>query len=81
MVETPLDVHDDQQVITNGYVAEVAMTETIALPMVTSPVQFDQRAGEPTRAPELGEHTESILLELGYTWEEITELKQRGAVL
>ncbi len=28
-----------------------------------------------------GEHTEQILLELGHSWEEIIDLKERGAVL
>jgi crotonobetainyl-CoA:carnitine CoA-transferase CaiB-like acyl-CoA transferase len=32
------------------------------------------------RAPEHGEHTEAILLGLGYSWEQIAELKQAGAV-
>ena len=31
-------------------------------------------------APELGQHTEEILLELGYDWERIAQLKETGAV-
>jgi crotonobetainyl-CoA:carnitine CoA-transferase CaiB-like acyl-CoA transferase len=34
-----------------------------------------------TRAPEVGEHTEEILLELGYGWDRITELKGAGSIL
>jgi crotonobetainyl-CoA:carnitine CoA-transferase CaiB-like acyl-CoA transferase len=31
--------------------------------------------------PELGEHTEEILVEtLGYSWERVDELKRRGAI-
>ncbi|ONH22990.1 CoA transferase [Pseudofrankia asymbiotica] len=80
-VQTPREVHDDPQVLANGYVADVEMGAGFGLPMVTAPVQFDGRPGQPTRAPEHGEHTEAVLLELGLTWREITELKERGAVL
>ena len=32
------------------------------------------------RAPELGENTEEILLELGSDWDEISRLKDLGAI-
>lgn len=31
-------------------------------------------------APELGQHTEEVLLEYGYTWEDIAGLKERGVI-
>ena len=31
-------------------------------------------------APECGQHTEEVLLELGYDWEAIAALKDRGAI-
>ena len=31
-------------------------------------------------APELGQHTEEVLLEAGYTWGEIERLKDAGAI-
>jgi crotonobetainyl-CoA:carnitine CoA-transferase CaiB-like acyl-CoA transferase len=35
-----------------------------------------------TLGPELGQHTEEILTEtLGYTWEQVGELKEAGAIL
>ncbi|ADP80088.1 CaiB/BaiF CoA transferase family protein [Pseudofrankia inefficax] len=80
-VQTPREVHDDPQVVANGYVADVEMAGGFGLPMVTAPVQFDGRPSRPTRAPEHGEHTEDVLLGLGLSWEEITALKERGAVL
>ncbi len=80
-VQTPAELHDDPQVVANGYLPDVDMGGGVSLPLVTSPVQFDERPGRPTRAPEHGEHTESVLLALGLTWDEITALKERGAIL
>jgi formyl-CoA transferase len=31
-------------------------------------------------APELGQHTEELLLDLGYTWEQITALRDAKAI-
>jgi len=31
-------------------------------------------------APEHGQHTEEVLLETGYTWEEIAELREKKAI-
>ena len=46
-----------------------------------SPVRFSRNS---TRAdalpPELGQHTEEVLLEAGYSWEEIVRLSESGAI-
>jgi crotonobetainyl-CoA:carnitine CoA-transferase CaiB-like acyl-CoA transferase len=33
-----------------------------------------------TKAPEIGEHTEEVLLELGYEWGDIARLKDEGVI-
>ena len=33
-----------------------------------------------TAAPELGQHTEEVLLEFGFGWEEIGEFRDEGAL-
>jgi crotonobetainyl-CoA:carnitine CoA-transferase CaiB-like acyl-CoA transferase len=86
VVQEPAELYDDPQVRANGYVTGVPMggggiDGGVRVPMVTSPVQFDERPGRPTRAPEPGEHTEEVLLELGLTWPAISALKDRGAIL
>ena len=35
----------------------------VPIPVVPSPVQFDGQPWQPTRAPEHGEHTETVLLD------------------
>ena len=51
------------------------------VPMVASPADF---MGTPWEArsmpPEFAQHTEEVLLELGYDWGEITALKDTGAI-
>jgi formyl-CoA transferase len=51
--------------------------------MVGIPIHFSRTPGKiKKRAPQLGEDTEEILIELGgYSWEEITALKDEGAII
>ncbi|HXY94581.1 MAG TPA: CoA transferase, partial [Acidimicrobiia bacterium] len=80
-VQAPRELHDDPQVQANGYVADVEVGPDVSLPLVTSPVQFDESPGRPRRAPEHGEHTEAVLLELGLSWDQIGELQRSGVIL
>lgn len=79
-MQTPYEVHSDPQVAANGYFADVEMANGSQLTLVTSPAQFDEETARPTRAPELGEHTEEALLGLGLEWDEIIALKDRGVI-
>ena len=79
-VQSVHDLLDDPQVLANGYIGEVRDEglEPYRLPAV--PVQFDEQPPLLRRAPELGEHTEQILLELGHDWEAISALREAGAI-
>jgi crotonobetainyl-CoA:carnitine CoA-transferase CaiB-like acyl-CoA transferase len=78
-VQAVAEILDDPQVLANGYIAEVADGEPpYRLPAV--PVQIDERPPHLRRAPEHGEHTETLLLELGYDWDDIGALKDAGVV-
>ena len=49
--------------------------------VVRSPVDFSATPASVRHgAPELGEHTEEVLLEHGYTWDDIAALKEKGAI-
>ena len=78
--QTPFEVHSDPQVAANGYLADVEMINGTSLTVVTSPAQFDEQPATPTRAPEHGEHTETALLKLGYSWDDISQLKSDGVI-
>jgi crotonobetainyl-CoA:carnitine CoA-transferase CaiB-like acyl-CoA transferase len=66
--------------VANGFIVHAEMGNGASLPLVSPPVQFDERPARPSRAPEVGEHTESVLLEMGLSWPEITALKAQGAI-
>jgi crotonobetainyl-CoA:carnitine CoA-transferase CaiB-like acyl-CoA transferase len=72
---------DDPQTIANGYLGDVRRDGAEPFRLPTGPVQFD---GQPARlrpAPEHGEHTESNLLDLGLSWEQISALKDDGVII
>ena len=80
-VATPLEVTTDPQAWANSFFADLHHP-TADVKVVTTPVKFCQNpATVRAPAPEVGQHTEEILLDLGYTWEDITQLKEQGIIL
>jgi crotonobetainyl-CoA:carnitine CoA-transferase CaiB-like acyl-CoA transferase len=78
---SPPEVIADPQVAAAGAFVQ-GPTPDGMVPMINSPIDFSASAIEPERpAPMLGEHTDEILLERGYDWERIVELKVAGVVL
>jgi crotonobetainyl-CoA:carnitine CoA-transferase CaiB-like acyl-CoA transferase len=81
-VQAVEELLDDPQVVANDYIGSVAAGDdggpSYSLP--TGPVQLDGQPPDLRRAPEHGEHTEALLLELGYSWEQIAELQGAGVV-
>ena len=80
-VQTPSEVTTDPQALANNFFAEVEYPGEGKIKLVTSPVIFSENpASLRTPAPEIGQHTEEILLELGYTWDEISSFKDQGVI-
>lgn len=67
----------------NGYIESVPDPDSSdsTLDVVRTPVRFsDSNATSPVRPPELGQHTEEVLLEAGYSWDDITSLSEAGVI-
>ncbi|MCX8072499.1 MAG: CoA transferase [Candidatus Binatia bacterium] len=80
-VQTPLEVLEDPQVKANGYLVDYVHPQHGPFQVVSSPVQFDQEPTEVRRvAPEMGQDTEEVLLEHGYSWEDIARLKETQVI-
>jgi crotonobetainyl-CoA:carnitine CoA-transferase CaiB-like acyl-CoA transferase len=75
------DLLNDPQPRANEYIVEVDHPTQGRIPVVGAPWRFSETpARVATAAPELGQHTEEILQELGFSWEEIAGLRERGAL-
>ena len=79
-MQTARELGEDPQAVANDYLPEVERGDGTHFTLVASPVQFDESAPALRPAPELGQHTEEVLLALGLSWEEIAAAKEAGAV-
>jgi crotonobetainyl-CoA:carnitine CoA-transferase CaiB-like acyl-CoA transferase len=75
------DVHTDPQAVVNGYLPRTRDAQGNEFALAASPMQFDETPLTLTRAPGHGEHTDALLAELGFSQEEIIDLKLKAVVL
>jgi crotonobetainyl-CoA:carnitine CoA-transferase CaiB-like acyl-CoA transferase len=85
ILNTVSDLPDDPQVMTNNYITTFKHpvfgdTQVVGLPYKFSQTPSVVGGSQHREAPELGQHTEEVLLELGYTWDDITHLKDKGVI-
>jgi crotonobetainyl-CoA:carnitine CoA-transferase CaiB-like acyl-CoA transferase len=81
-VLTMTEVAQDACVQANDYVTEYEHFSGRRVKGLASPIQLGETpARAPSGAPEHGQHNEEILLELGFTWDDIERLKEKRAIL
>jgi crotonobetainyl-CoA:carnitine CoA-transferase CaiB-like acyl-CoA transferase len=72
---------DDPQAHAAGGFVEVPMADGSTARMVATPVDFGGRSHFATEpVPEHGQHTELVLMELGWDWDRIAAAKAAGAI-
>ena len=75
------DLMADPQALENDYLLTVDHPISGPTQVVGQPWKFSETpATIAPAAPELGQHTEEILLDLGYTWDDITALRDAKAI-
>jgi crotonobetainyl-CoA:carnitine CoA-transferase CaiB-like acyl-CoA transferase len=80
-VQTMAEVIDDPQARANRYYTTLDHPTHGEFETVDAPFRFGRSRVEARGpAPEVGQHTEEVLLEAGYSWEEIVALRDAGAL-
>jgi crotonobetainyl-CoA:carnitine CoA-transferase CaiB-like acyl-CoA transferase len=80
-VQDVKEVIVDPQVRANGYITEVEHPNLGRFETLATPIRFGASAvAARGPAPELGQHTEEVLLERGRSWDDIERLREAGVI-
>jgi crotonobetainyl-CoA:carnitine CoA-transferase CaiB-like acyl-CoA transferase len=80
-INTLLEASNDPDVLANGYVAEIDYPRHgKRLKVHGTPWQFSETPARPGIAPELGEHNDAVLGELGYSAQQIGDFRERKVI-
>jgi crotonobetainyl-CoA:carnitine CoA-transferase CaiB-like acyl-CoA transferase len=81
-VNTYADLADDPQVQANDYLIDLPLPEGVSVKLPGLAVALSETPGAVrSPAPELGQHTEEVLLALGYGWDEVASLREDRVIL
>ncbi len=79
--QRPGEVLEDPQALANECIVEAEHPVHGKVRLVGHPLHFSKTPGVlHASAPECGQHTEEVLLELGYSWDEIADLRRREVI-
>jgi crotonobetainyl-CoA:carnitine CoA-transferase CaiB-like acyl-CoA transferase len=80
VVQSPNETRRDSQVVANDYVTRMEIDGRRSVTVARPPVQFNGEQASARPAPELGADTDQVLLDLGYDWDELVQMKVDGAI-
>jgi crotonobetainyl-CoA:carnitine CoA-transferase CaiB-like acyl-CoA transferase len=75
------EVLQDRQAFENDYIVEFDHPVGGQVKVQGFPVRFSKTpCSIKSAAPEHGQHTEEVLLDIGYSWEDIAQLREAGVI-
>ena len=81
-VHTYGDLAGDPQIQANDYLVGLTVPEGATVKLPGLAVALSETPGAVrSPAPALGQHTEEVLLDLGYGWDEIATLREESVIL
>ena len=81
LVNSISDLASDPQVTANNYITEYDHPALGKVNMVGFPVYMSETPSTIRMpAPELSQHTEEVLLDLGYSWEDIGQIREEEVI-
>ncbi len=80
-VNSYAEVATDPQILANKYIETLEHPYLGSIGVPGSPIRMSKNETGPKRfAPELGANTEEVLLDIGYSWEDIEQLKNEEVI-
>lgn len=80
-VQDYYDVLQDPQVLANNYIVEFDHPAAGRVKVMGYPMRFSETPAAIQReAPEFGQHTEEVLMEQGFDWDQIAQLRSEGVI-
>lgn len=78
---SPMEITTDPQALANDFFTEIQHPIAGKVKLVNTTVKFSETpATIRSVAPQVGQHTEEVLLDLGYTWDDMARLKDQGVI-
>lgn len=79
-VQTLQEVVNDPQARANDFFASLDHPTFGRVEVVANPIKLSKATTTVKTAPEFGQHTEEVLLENGYTWDDIEQFKKEKVI-
>ena len=81
IINSVADLRNDRQVLENEFIINYNHPILGEVQLPGFPVKFGDTPADTVKpGPELGQHTEEIMLELGYSWDDISRLRDQAVI-